>query len=75
MDMRVDAARDRDLPRGVDDPPGAEGGKAARRADRGDFFAGDTDIGWLRSRRKDGETARDDNVENMSLPMIAKPPP
>ena len=49
MDMRVDAARDDDLPRGVDDPAGAERGKAARRADRGDFFAGDADVGGFRA--------------------------
>ena len=55
MDMRVDAARDDDLSRGVDHPPGAERGEAARRADRGDLFAGDADIGRFRTRGQDGE--------------------
>jgi hypothetical protein len=47
MDMRVDAARDHDLSRGVDDPVCTEGGKAARRADRRDFVAGGADVGWF----------------------------
>jgi hypothetical protein len=74
MDMRVDAARDHDLPRGVDHPPGAEHRKAARRADGGDFFAGDADVGGFRARGQDGETARNDDVEHVKPPMRAKPP-
>jgi hypothetical protein len=35
----VDAARDHDLPRGVDDPAGAKRGEASRRADRDDALA------------------------------------
>ncbi len=67
MDMRVDAARDHDLSRGVDHPPGAEGREAARRADRRDPLAGDADIGGLRTRGKDGDAARNDDVEHFSL--------
>jgi len=55
MDMRVDAARDHDLARGIDDPPRTDGGKAAGRADRDDLLAGDGDIGRLGTR---GRTAR-----------------
>ncbi len=75
MDMRVDAARDDDLPRGVDDSPRAEGGKAARRTDRGDFFASNADIGGLGTGGKDSGAAGDDDVEQLSLPMLVKPPP
>ena len=56
MDMRVDAAGDHDLPRGVDRAAGAERGEAARRADRDDLFALDADIG--RVSAPFGRTAR-----------------
>ena len=75
MHMRVDAAGDDDLPCGIDDPAGTDRGKAARRADRGDFFAGDADVGRMRARRKDGETARDDDVEHMKPPNDGEAPP
>ena len=67
MDMRVDAARDHDLARRVDDPSGADRGEAAGRADRGDVLAGDADIGRLGTRGQDGATACDDDVEHLSL--------
>ena len=67
MHMRIDAAGNDDLPRGVDDPRGAERGKAARRADRCDFFADNADIGGLRAGGKNGEPAGDDDVEHVSL--------
>jgi hypothetical protein len=57
MDMRVDAARDHDLARRVDHATRTERGEAAWRADRGNALAGHPDIGRLRTRRKDGETA------------------
>jgi len=57
MDMRVDAAGDHDLPRCVDGPSGADRGEAAGRSDRGEMLTGHTDIGWLRTRGKDGEAA------------------
>jgi hypothetical protein len=64
-----------DLSRGVDHPPGAERREAARRADRRDPLAGDADIGGLGTRGKDGDAARNDDVEHMSLAMMVKPPP
>ena len=75
MDMRVDTARDHDLPGGVDDPPRAERREAARRADRGDPLAGHADIGGLGTRGKDGGAAVDDYVEHMKPPSAAKAPP
>ncbi len=47
MDMRVDAARDHDLARGVDHPPGPYRSQVARPADRDDLLAGDADISRL----------------------------
>jgi hypothetical protein len=72
--MRVDAARDDDLPRGVDDSPRAEGGKAARRTDRGDFFASNADIGGLGTGGKDSGAAGDDDVEQMKPPNAGEAP-
>ena len=73
MDMRVDAAGDDDLARGVDDPPGAERGEAARRADRGDLLAGDADIGRLGPEGRTASAAGDDDVEHVEPPMMAMP--
>ena len=67
MDMRIDAAGDHDLPRGVDRSSSADCGEAARRADRGDVLARNPDIGGLRPRWKDGGTARDNDVEHLGL--------
>jgi len=47
MDMRVDAARDHDLPRGVDGPSGTDPREAPGRADRRNMLAGYADIGGL----------------------------
>jgi len=67
VDMRIDAAGDDDLARGVDHPSGAERGKAARRADRGDLLAGNADIGRLRPGGQDGQAAGNDDVEHWRL--------
>jgi hypothetical protein len=67
MDMRVDAAWNDNLPRCVDYPPGTEGGEAAGRADRGNVLAADANIGWFGTLGKDGGTARDDDVQHLSL--------
>jgi hypothetical protein len=50
MDMRVDAARDHDLPRGVDGPSGTDPREAPGRADRRNMLAGYADIGGLGTR-------------------------
>ena len=57
MDMRIDAARDHDLPRRIDGSSGADRGEAAGRADRGDMLAVHSDIGPLGTRGKDGDAA------------------
>ncbi len=57
MDMRVDAARNDDLPGGVDHPRRADRGEAAGRADRDDMLAGDANIGRLGTGGKDGKAA------------------
>src|SRR6185312_7288566 len=49
MDMRVDAARDNDLPGRVNRAAGTERREAAGRADRHDLVALDTDIDLLRA--------------------------
>ena len=49
MDMRVDAARNDDLPGGVDHPPRAQRGEAAGCAGRVYALAADADIGGARS--------------------------
>ena len=58
MDMRIDAARDHDLPGRIDDPPGADRGEAARRADRRDLLAGDPDIGRLAAPKEEPRDRR-----------------
>ena len=67
MHMRVDATGDHDLPRRVDGPSGANAGKAAWRADRGNMLAGNADIGRLGARGEGGEAARDDDVQHVNL--------
>ena len=59
-------------PDGIDSPPGADRGEAARRADRGDLAAGDADIDQLRAGGKNGEPARDDDVQHL-LPFLFAP--
>ena len=73
MDVRVDAAGDDDLARGIDGAAGAERGEAPRRADRGDLAAGNADIGRLRPRWQNGETAGNDNVEHREPPYDDEP--
>ena len=67
MDMRIDAARHHDLPGGVDGPSGADRREAAGRADRGDMLAVHSDIGPLGTRGKDGDAARDNDIEHLGL--------
>ena len=72
MHVRVDAAGDHDLPRGVDRAAGTERGETARRADRDDLFALHGDIGLFRPVRKDGQAAGDHGVEHRSLPLFVE---
>ena len=51
---------------------GADRGEAARRADRGDFAAGNAEIDQLRAGGKNGEPARDDDVQHQ-LPFLFAP--
>src|SRR5262249_31266294 len=69
MDMRVDAARNHDLPRSLDDPPRANVGETAGRSDRSNALAAYADIGRLRTRGKDGETTRYDDVQHLRSPV------
>jgi hypothetical protein len=64
MDVRVEAARDHDLPGGVDDPHGADRRETSRPADGGDLAAADTDIGLFRSTRQNRNTAGNDQIEH-----------
>jgi hypothetical protein len=72
--MGVDAARYNYLTRGIDDPPRANRGETARRTDCRDVLAGDPDIGGLGARGQNGKTARDHDVQHMSLPMMVITP-
>src|SRR5262249_12098438 len=67
MHMRINSPGYNNLPRGVDDTSGGDPGKAAGRTYSSDARPLDCNIGWLRTRRKNGDTARDDDVEHMGL--------
>jgi hypothetical protein len=70
MDMRVDAARNHNLPRRIDDPAGADRREAAGRADRRDLALCDPDVGRLRPRGQDGGSGGDDNLQHLNLLVL-----
>ncbi len=69
MDVRVDAARNDDLPRGIDHPRRTDRGEAAVGADRGDLAARNPDIGRFgRSRHHRGAAGNDQNEHRAPSP-------
>ncbi len=64
MDMRVDPARNDDLPGRVDGARRASGAEAAGSADRRDFAADNADVGSLGAGRHDRQRPGNDQIEH-----------
>jgi hypothetical protein len=62
--MRVDAARDDDLPGSVDDPRSADRRETSRPADGDDLAAADADIGRLGAARQNRNATGNDQIEH-----------
>ena len=67
--MRIDPAGNHDLAVGIDDALRANCPKTARRRDRYDLLAGNSDIDDRRTFRHDGDATGDNQIEHGVLPL------